>query len=301
MDRLEAMTILLRVADRGSFSAAGREMGVPLATVSRKVGELEAHLGTKLLIRTTRKVALTDAGALYAASARRILEDLDETERLAAGEFQSPRGELVVTAPTLFGQLHVLPVVTQFLSDYPDINIRLILSNQNQRFLDDHIDVAVRIGALPDTSLIAIRIGAMRIVVAASPRLLAVHGVPSAPADLAAFPCVNFQFLAPAETWAFRMPGAGDIQDIALPPRLSVSTAEAAVWAACQGVGATRVLHYQCADAVRQGLLTILLQDFELAPLPVHLIHAGGRALPSKTRAFLDFAGPRLRQRLKAL
>lgn len=301
MDRLEAMTILLRVADRGSFSAASRELGVPLATVSRKVSELEAHLDTKLLVRSTRKVALTDAGALYATAAHRILEDIDETERRATGEFRAPRGELVVTAPTLFGQLHVLPVVTEFLSDYPDINVHLVLSNQNLRILEDHIDVAVRIGALPDTRSVAIRIGAMRIVVAASPNLLAAHGAPSTPAELTALPCVNFEFLSPAATWPFRMQGSPSIADVPIAARLTVSTAEAAVWAAREGVGATRVLHYQCADAVRKGALTIILDAFELEPLPVHLLYAGGRALPSKTRAFLDFTAARLKERLKRL
>jgi DNA-binding transcriptional LysR family regulator len=300
MDRLEAMTILLRVVEKGSFSAASRELGMPLATVSRKVNELESHLGTRLLVRTTRKLALTDAGVVYVASARRILEQLDETERIAAGEFNTPRGELILTAPVLFGRLHILPVVTDFLAAYPKINVRLLLSDRNLHLIDDHVDLAARIGPLPDSSIVATRIGAMRTVVCASPTLIAGHGMPKNPDDLATLPCVNFDF-QPASAWPFRLQGAKGITDVPIRPRLSVSTAEAAVWAAAQGVGVTRVLHYQCADAVHDGLLRIILADFEVEPLPVHLIHAGRGALPSKMRAFLDFAASRLRTRLTSL
>jgi DNA-binding transcriptional LysR family regulator len=151
MDRLEAMMILLRVVEKGSFSAASRDLGVPLATVSRKVNELEGHLGTRLLVRTTRKVALTDAGTTYVASARRILDEIDETERIAAGEFHVPRGELILTAPFFFGRLHILPVVTEFLAAYPEINVRLLLSDRNLHLIEDHVDMAVRIGSLPDS------------------------------------------------------------------------------------------------------------------------------------------------------
>ncbi|MBE9607608.1 LysR family transcriptional regulator [Acetobacteraceae bacterium H6797] len=297
MDRLEAMAILLKVADSGSFSAASRALRVPLATVSRKVAELEAHLGTRLLLRSTRRVALTDAGAAYIASARRILEEVEEAERLAAGEFEAPRGELVLTAPVLFGRLHLLPIVTEFLAAYPAINIRLLLADRNLHLIEDHVDMALRIGTLPDSRLVALRLGAMRMVVCASPALLAGRAV-TRPEDLAGLPVVSFGE-APVSSWAFRQPEGGSL-DLAIRPRLSVTTAEAAVWAARQGVGVTRVLHYQCAEAVREGALAILLSEHEVAPLPVHLLHAGG-ALPSKTRVFVDFAAGRLRQRLAAL
>lgn len=301
MDRLEAMTILLRVVDKGSFSAASRDLGVPLATVSRKVNELESHLGTLLLVRTTRKVALTDAGAVYVASARRILEEVDETERAAAGEFHAPRGELILTAPVFFGRLHILPVVTDFLAAYPEINVRLLLSDRNLHLIDEHVDMAARIGPLPGSSMVATRIGSMRTVVCASPKLLAGHGAPKAPEDLVALPCVSFDFPSPASAWPFRLRHAKGSIDVPIRPRLSVSTAEAAVWAAAQGVGVTRVLHYQCADAVRYGSLRIILADFEVEPLPIHLMHTGRGALPSKMRVFLDFAADRLRERLASL
>jgi DNA-binding transcriptional LysR family regulator len=301
MDRFEAMTILVRVVDRGSFSAASRELGIPLATVSRKVSELEAHLGTKLLNRTTRKVKVTDSGGAYLASARRILQEINETERVAAGEFHAPRGELVVTAPIFFGRLHILPVIGDFLAAYPEINVRLVLADRNLHLLEDHVDMAVRIGALPDSGMVATRIGSMRTVVCVSPRLLAAHGVPAEPEDLAILPSVNFDFLSPASVWPFRRRDAKGSIDLPIRPRLSVSTAEAAVWAAVYGVGATRVFHYQCADDLRSGSLRIILADFEVEPLPVHLMHAGRGLLPSKMRVFLDFAAARLRERLTSL
>jgi DNA-binding transcriptional LysR family regulator len=301
VDRLEAMAILLRVVEKQSFSAASRELGVPLATVSRKVSELETHIGTKLLVRTTRKVALTDAGATYVAAAKRILEEIDETERVTAGEFHAPRGELVLTAPVLFGRLHILPLVADFLAAYPEIDVRLLLSDRNMHLIEDHIDMAVRIGPLPDSSMIATRVGSMRTVVCVSPKLTAAHGTPKKPEDIAALPCVSFDFLSPALACSFRVKDAGSTIDVPIRPRLSVSTAEAAVWAAAKGVGATRVLHYQCADAVRDGSLRIVLADFEVAPLPVHLLHAARGELPSKMRVFLDFAAGRLRERLIAL
>ena len=291
MDRLETMTILLRVVDRGSFSAASRDLGVPLATVSRKVNELEAHLGTKLLVRTTRKVTLTDVGSAYVASTRRILDEIDETERIAAGEFHVPRGELILTAPILFGRLHILPIVTEFLAAYPQINVRMLLTDRNLHLIEDHVDMAVRIGPLPDSTMIGTRVGLMRTVVCASPKLLAEQGVPKSPEDLAGLPCVNFELLSPASAWPY-MP---------IRPRLSVTTAEAAVWAAAQGLGVTRVLHYQCADAINDGSLRIILANFEVEPLPVHLLHAARGALPAKLRVFLDFAAGRLREGLSSL
>lgn len=298
MDRLEAMTILLKVVEKESFSAASRDLGVPLATVSRKVNELERHLGTRLLVRTTRKVALTDAGAVYMASARRILDEIDETERIVAGEFHSPRGELLLTAPVLFGRLHILPIVTEFLGLYPDIDVRLLLADRNLPLVEDHVDMAVRIGRLPDSTMVATRVGSMRTVVCASPKLLAGQGTPECPAELAAMPCVNFEFLSSVAAWPFRSPDGRRTTEVPIRPRLSVTMAEAAVWAASRDVGVTRVLHYQCAGAVRDGALQIILAGFEVDPLPVHLLHAGGGALPSKARVFLDFAVERLRETL---
>jgi DNA-binding transcriptional LysR family regulator len=301
MDRIDAMSVFLKVVDRGSFSAASRDLGMPLATVSRKVNELERHLGTRLLVRTTRKVALTDVGARYVASARRILDDISETERLAAGEFHAPRGELVLTAPIMFGRLHILPIVAEFLTAYPDINIRLMLSDKNLHLVDDHVDMAVRIGALRDSSMVASRVGSMRTVVCASPKLLAEHREPKSPETLADMPCVSFEPFSPVSAWSFRAKGDKRTIEVPIRSRLTVTTAEAAVSAAVQAVGITRLLHYQCAGPAREGLLRIILARYELDPLPVHLLHASRGALPSKMRVFLDFAADRLRASLKSL
>ena len=300
MDRLEAMRILLLSVERGSFSAAGQALGMPLPTVSRKVSDLETHLGTRLLVRTTRRLALTDAGAVYVASARRILGEVEEAERIAAGEYQAPRGELILAVPILFGRLHVLPIVAAFLSSYPDINVRLHLSDRNVDLVGDHVDMAVRLGPLPDSSMVATRVGAMRTVTCLSPGLLAGQDEPASPNDLAALPCVSFDVMSPGSAWPFRQAGKAVLQ-VPIKPRLIVSTAEAAVWAAAQGIGVTRVLHYQCAAAVRDGSLRLILTPFEVDPLPVHLIHAARGSLPLKMRVFLDFATTRLRHTLARL
>ncbi|WP_404711961.1 LysR substrate-binding domain-containing protein [Sphingomonas sp. MMS24-J13] len=301
MDRLEAMSILLTVVEQGSLSAAGRALKVPVPTVSRKIGELESLIGAKLLIRTTRSLILTEAGKAYVAAARRILDQVDEAERTAAGEFLIPKGELVVTAPLMFGRLHVLPIVADFLARQPAIDVRLLLADRNIHIVDDHVDMAVRIGSLPDSSLVATRVGSMRTVICASPALLAARGEPATPADLAAFPIVAVDTPAPFPSWTVRIAGSGALYEIATRPRLTVTTADAALEAAMRGVGVVRLLHYQVADAVAQGRLKILFTDYEREPSPVHLVHAPAEHMPLKMRRFLDFAAPRLRQGLAAL
>jgi DNA-binding transcriptional LysR family regulator len=296
MDRLAAMALLLKVTETGSLSAAGRALGMPLATVSRKLSDLEALLGARLLIRTTRKVTLTDAGTAYVAAARSILEQVDDAERAAAGEFTEPKGELAITAPQMFGRLHVLPLVAEFLDAHAAITVRLVLADRNVDLLDDHVDMAVRIGVLPDSAMVATRVGTMRTVTCASPALLARCGVPQLPADLLRMPCVTVASPIPASPWRFRTPGSGAEFDIAVQPRLALTTTEAAFDAAVRGVGIVRLLHYQVIDALRQGTLQIVLDTFEMAPVPVHLVHAARGQMPLKMRRFLDMAAPRLRQ-----
>ena len=301
MDQLEGMTILVAAVEAGSLSGAGRSLGAPLPTISRKISDLEAHLKTRLLIRSTRKLTLTDAGAAYLEAARRILEQVDEAERLAAGEYAAPRGELVVAAPIMFGRLHVLPLVNSFLAQFPDINVRLALSDRNTHMIDDHIDVAVRIGALPDSALVATRVGAVRSVVCASPAYLAAHGAPKTPADLAGLSAVTVETLDFPDGWRFQAPGSKAELRAPIRSRLAVSTAEAAIDAAAAGTGLTRVLSYQVAQAVAQGRLRLVLRDYEGPALDVNLIHAGQGRLPLKTRAVLDMAAPRLRRVLEDL
>ena len=301
MDRLEAMSMLVTVTEAGSLSAAGRKLNVPLATLSRKISELEARLGTQLLIRTTRRLSLTDAGAAYVVAARRILEQVAEAEREAAGEFDAPTGELVITAPIQFGRLHVLPVVADFLALFPDINVRLALSDRNVDLVDAHIDMAVRIGRLPDSSMVATQVGLMRMVVCASPALMGSRGVPGTPNDLMELPCVTVDALPQSSGWVFKAPVSGARIEIPVMSRLSVTTTESAAAAAIRSVGVTRLLHYQVAEAVEAGTLRILLETFEPEPVPVNLLHVARSQMPLKMRRFLDFAAPRLREALGSL
>jgi len=300
MDRFEAMTMLVTVTEAGSLSAAARRLNVPLTTLSRKIQDLETLLGARLLIRTTRKLTLTDAGVNYVAAARRILEQVEEAEREAAGEFTTPKGELVITAPIQFGRLHVLPVVTEFLALFAEINVRLVLMDRNVDLIDAHIDMAVRIGKLPDSSMVATGIGTMRTVVCASPALIAAHGVPRRPGDLRDLPCVTLDIPLPSPGWRFKSE-TGATVEVPVAARLSVTTTEAAADAAINGVGVARLLHYQVAEAVETGALRIVLSAFEPDPAPVSLVHGSRGQMPLKMRRFLDFAAPRLREVLTAV
>lgn len=295
MNRLESMSILVAVVDAGSLSAAARRLDMPLATVSRKVGELESHLKTRLLHRTTRQLSLTEAGSSYVAACRRILEEIGEAERAATGEYAAPKGELVVTAPVVFGRLHVVPVIADFLAHYPEIDINTVFTDRVVHLMDEHADVAIRIGELPDSTLMAIRVGTVRRVICASPAYLETHGVPTKPTDLAEHECITFEVLASKRAWVFES-GKSELS-VPVHSRLAVNTAEAAIAAAMLGVGLVRVLSYQVADAVRAGALRVVLDSFESAPLPIHLVHKGQAPLPLKLRAFLDFVTPRLRAR----
>lgn len=294
MDRFEAMSMLLSAIDNGSLSAAARDMRVPVPTLSRKVAELEALLGTKLLTRTTRTLTLTDAGVAYVASARRILEDVEEAEREAAGEFQTPRGTLVLTAPHLFGRMFVLPIVADFLALFPEINVRLKLDDHFLNLVDDHIDMAVRLGNLPDSDLIATRIGTMRMITCATPAFLSAQGIPRTIEDLQHIPCLLNKNQTALSGWRLRDPKTGGVLVVPLAPRLASSN-EAIAEAALLGIGLANLPYYQAYDAIADGRLVPVMEEFEAEPGPIHLVHAGRGKLPLKMRRFLDFAAPRIR------
>ena len=298
MDRLEAMTVFLAVADAGSLSAAGRRLAMPLATVSRKLAELEAHLGARLINRTTRRLELTEHGRGYEQACRRILDEVHGAELAVAGEYDAPRGELAITAPIVFGRLHVLPVVADFLRAHAQVDVRLALGDRVAHLIDEHVDVAVRIGVLPDSRLNAVPLGSLRQVVCASPAYLRKHGTPRTPADLDGHRCISFDspFSAP---WRF----GGDGAHVFTParPRLVVNTAESAIDAAVAGLGVTRVLSYQADGALRANRLRRLLRPFEPEPVPVNMVYDGQQRVTSKLRAFIDFAAPRLRERVAAV
>lgn len=299
MNKLDAMRVFATVVDAGSLSAASRRLGMPLATVSRKLSDLEQHLGVSLLIRTTRHLTLTDAGRQYHEACQRILSDLEEADRAAMGEYSVPRGELVITAPIVFGRLHVLPVVNDFLRICPEVDVRLVLGDRLSNLLEEHIDLAVRIQHLPDSGYMATRVGQVRRVVCASPGYLARHGEPDTPQSLAAHQCISHQMPLMPTAWSFRV----DEHEVSLPvrPRLSVSTAEAAIDAAIAGGGLTQVLCYQMAAAEKAGLLRKVLEDFECPPIPVSVVYNRQGRLPLKLRAFLDHAVPKLRAGMAGL
>jgi len=296
LDRLESMRVLLMVVEAGSLSAGSRRLGMPLATVSRKVSDLEAHIKTRLLNRSSRTLTLTGAGQSYVAACRRILEDVDEAERAASGEYSAPKGDLVITAPVVFGRLHVLPIAAEFLKAYPEINIRIVLADRLVNLLEDRVDLAVRIGALPDSSLLARRVGQVRRVAAGSPSYFAERGMPRSPEEVTSHDCITFEGLTSPGTWNF-VRGKSEIS-VLVRSRLVVNSAEASVDAAISGVGITRVLSYQIADAVAGGKLVLALEAFEPPPWPISLVHAGQGLLPLKTRAFLDFATTHLKAKL---
>ena len=232
------MSVLLSAVESGSLSKASRKLGLPLATVSRKVAELEKHLNASLLIRSAKGLELTPAGRSYVTAARAILEELTEAERAAAGEYTKPKGDLAVTAPTMFGRLHVLPVVTRFLSAFPEVAVDLVLTDRIAHFVDDQIDVALRIGALPDSSLIATRLGAVRRVVCASPAYLAANGAPATPDDLARHSVISSESVSSPSSWTFNS-GAAE-KTASFRSRLSVNTVDAAIEAALAGAGLVR-------------------------------------------------------------
>lgn len=297
MDRLEAMSILLTAVEAGSLSAAGRRLDMPLATVSRKISDLEGHLKTRLLLRGGRHLELTDAGRSYVAACKRIVEDVADAERAAAGEYRAPTGELVISAPLVFGRLHVVPVVADFLKAYPDIHIRMNLTDRPLNLVDEHIDMAVRIGVLPDSSLIATRVGLVGLAVFACPRYFTTHGTPRHPEDLRAHDCISFDGTGQGERWTFQHEQAPLTVDI--HPRLRANTAEAVIDAALNGLGVARTMAYPIREAVAAGTLRVVLQEFEPPPVPISLVYPSQRLLPQKLRAFMDYAAPRLRERLE--
>jgi len=269
---------------------------MPLPTVSRKVSELEAHLGAQLLTRSTRKVSLTEIGQQFLLTCRQVLSELGEAERLASGEYQAPRGDLVISAPLGLGSSYLSPIITEFLAAYPNIDVDLRMSDRVVNLIEDQVDVALRVAHLPDSSQIAIKLGVIRHVVCASPAYLDARGVPATIEDLQHHACVTFTSLEAPKEWVFREKNR--ITRIAVKSRLSASSASAAVAAATAGLGISRLLCYQVSSELADQRLRLVLRRFEPEPLPVSLVYPSGRLVPQKLKAFLDFAVPRMKQKL---
>jgi DNA-binding transcriptional LysR family regulator len=299
MDRLDAMATLIAVVDTGSFSAAARRLATPLPTISRRIAELESHLGAQLLTRSTRRLALTEIGLNYVTACRRVLEDIDEAERLASGEYSAPRGHLVIASPVGFGKLHLAPLIVDFLEAYPEVDVELRLVDVPVDLIELHIDASLRIGQLENSSHLQMRLGAIRHVVCASPGYLERHGVPDHPSDLSRHSCITLTPLHAPTAWTFNTP-SGD-ERFPISSRMSVGNAEVAVAAAVAGLGLTRVLYYQAHKEIAEGRLKVVLDAFEPPILPVQFIYVRNRLMPLKLRAFLDFVGPPLRARVAAM
>jgi DNA-binding transcriptional LysR family regulator len=296
MDRFEAMSIFLTAVDAGSLSAASRKLDVPLATVSRRIGELETHLKTRLLLRGGRKLILTDAGRAYLDACRKIVEDLVEAERTASGEYQAPTGDLVISAPIVLGRTHLLPIILEFMKAYPDVRLRMQQSDRVVNLLEEHIDLAARIGRLPDSSLIATRVGMTRMVTCASPEYLSRRGVPQTPEELQGHCCISFELINSATEWNY---GQGKAAvTVPISSRLILGTGDSVADAIMSGMGIGRLSYYTIEEAVKASRLQIILQDHEPPEIPISLVYPSQRLLPLKLRAFLDFATPRLRARL---
>lgn len=295
MDRLNAMQTFVKVVESGSFSAAAKQLGTPLPTVSRNVAELEAHLGATLLRRTTRRLELTEIGADYLRSCKTILDQVGEAEHIASGEYRSPKGSLHVTASILFGRIHLIPVLADFLKAYPEIDVRLSLTDRPINFIEENLDFALRMGHLNDSNLMSLRLGESRVVTCASPLYLDERGTPEDLKGLANHTCITFEGLAatPLSFWTFNK-GKRDIP-VTIHSRLSVSTMEAAIHASLCGLGITRTLCYPILDHLKSGALRTMLTDYEPPALPIHLLYPSQASLPLKMRAFIDFVVPRLK------
>jgi len=287
------MTVLLAVAEAGSFAAGAKQLGLSPPSVTRAIAALEQRLGTLLLARSTRSVRLTEAGQRYVEDCRRILQELEDAEELASGSALRPRGNLTVTAPVLFGELYLIPLIASYLDAHAEVTVNALLVDRVVNMLDEGIDVAVRIGQLPEGSLTALKVGEIRPVVCASPAFLDRHGRPQQPNELLDAPVVMAATSVLLTDWQFVTPD-GPLT-LRPPSRFVVSSNNAAIHAARLGWGYTRVLSYQAAEAVARGELEIVLDTFATAPLPIHLLYQDGARLPAKVRSFVMHCAERLR------
>jgi DNA-binding transcriptional LysR family regulator len=296
MDRIEAMKVFVAALDEGSLAGAGRRLGRSPAAVSRAIAFLEQHVGAELLHRTTRSIKLSEAGERYASACRRVLIELEEADMSAAGEHAAPRGTLTVTAPPISGEEILRPIIDAYLHAFPAVSVNLILLDRHANLVDEGIDVALRVADLPDSSMVAVRVGGdVKRVVVASPRYLAEHPHITEPADLTKHRIVTTTHFG-HDTWVFPpSPGSSIARSVHFKPRLVVNSVRAALAAAVDGQGVTRLYTYHVAERVHDGSLKVLLRDAEPAPLPVHLVTPQGRMSVPKVRAFVDFAAPRLR------
>jgi DNA-binding transcriptional LysR family regulator len=290
MDRWQAMRIFVRVAETGSFAETARQMNMSAPAVTRSIAGLEDLIGTRLFVRTTRTVKLTESGRRYVDDCRRILADILEAEASAAGSYAVPTGTLAITASLLFGQMYVMPIITEYLDTYPGMTGRTLFLDRPVNIVEEGVDVAVRIGHLPDSGFTAVKVGTVRRVICGAPDYFEKHGVPIIPADLKRHRIAASTSAWASPEWKF----ANDLR-VTVDPALDCNTNDAAIAAAVSGWGLTRVLSYQIGPALIAGDLQIVLADHEEAPLPIHVIYPEGRHAPAKVRSFVEMAVARLR------
>jgi DNA-binding transcriptional LysR family regulator len=296
MDRIEAMKVFIAALDEGSLAGAGRRLARSPAAVSRAIAFLEHHVGAELLHRTTRSIKLSEVGERYAAACRRVLIDLEEADMSVAGEHAAPRGTLTITVPPISGEDILRPIIDAYLDAYPDVSVNLILLDRHANLVDEGIDIALRVAELPDSSMVAVRVGGdVKRVIVAAPRYLAEHPPILEPADLSRHRIVTTTHFG-HDAWVFP-PAAGSTiaRSVHFKPRLVVNSVRAALASVVAGHGVTRLYTYHVAERVQDGSLKIVLRHAEPASLPVHLITPQGRIAVPKVRAFVDFAVPRLR------
>lgn len=290
MDRWQVMRIFVKVAETASFAEAARHLQMSAPAVTRAVASLEETIGARLFVRTTRSVKLTDAGSGYFEDCRRILADIAEAEAAAAGTYATPSGTLTVTAAAMFGNMYVLPILTEYLDTYPTMLGRTLFVDRLVNIVEEGVDVAIRIGHLPDSGFTAIRVGSVRRVICGSPAYFEKHGVPRTPADLK-----DHRIAASTGAWSSPEWRFANDQRVTVQPSLQCNTNDAIISAAVSGWGLTRVVHYQIGPALLDGRLQIVLADYEEPPLPIHVLYPEGRHSPAKVRAFVDLAVARLR------
>lgn len=300
MDRIDAMTVFVATVDAGGFSAAARRLGRSPASITRAVAFLEERAGVALLHRTTRTMKLTEAGERYLAASRRILDEIAEAEQIGAREQAAPRGLLTVTAPLAFGRIHLRPIVDAFLDAHRETRVRLLLLDRVVSLIDEGIDVAVRIAHMPDSSLVATKVGEVRRVLCASPDYLARRVAPREPSELSNHAIISFSQVSPIDQWTFGAPGSKP-RHVKIRPRLTVNSAEAAIGSALDGHGITSVLSYQVEREIGEGRLVRLLRPFEPEAVPVHVVYAAASAAGVKVRAFVDMAVAGLRASLSTM
>ena len=300
IDRLDAMRVFVTALNEGSLARAAQRLRRSPAAITRALAALESHVGSQLLHRTPRQLKLTEAGERYAAVSRHVLAELDEADLFVAGERAPPHGVLTVTAPVMFGTRILRPIVGEFLRGHPAVQVRYLLLNRVTNLVDEGIDVALRIGPLQDSALIALRVGEVRRVLCASPGYLAERSVPKTIADLANHDCIAIEPTSAEDIWSFPpLPGRKMARTVRVRPRLMVNADEAAVSAAMDGEGIVRIFSYKIQNEVEDGSLVVLLPDDEPPPLPVQLVASEHRLALTKVRAFMDFAGERLRANFK--